>query len=85
MFNYTHDHLKNMGPFRIQLLLSNDTWSTVYTIAKKDKCSNSSTEWTSSNLDFKQENYGIKLIYDQIDSAHADMCFSKITITHSVC
>ena len=36
------------------------------------------------NLDFTAENYGIKLIYDQIDTAHADMCFSNITIIHSV-
>ena len=36
------------------------------------------------NLDFTVENHGIKLVYDQIDTAHADMCFSNITITHSV-
>ena len=28
--------------------------------------------------------HGIKLIFAGIDSAHSDMCFSKITITHSV-
>ena len=27
---------------------------------------------------------GVKLIYDQIDTPHADMCFSNITISHSV-
>ena len=31
----THHHLKNMGQLRIQLLLSDDIWSTVYTIEKK--------------------------------------------------
>ena len=72
----THPHLKNMGRFRIQLLLSDNTWLTHYTIT--------STDWTLLNLDFTQENYGIKIIYDKIDTAHADMCFSKITITHSV-
>ena len=35
-------------------------------------------------LDFTVENYGIKLILDQIDTAHSDLCFSNITITHSV-
>ena len=28
--------------------------------------------------------YGIKLVYDQIDTSHGDMCFSNITIIHSV-
>ena len=80
----TNDSLKSMGRFRIQLLLKDNTWSTQYTIAKNTQYSNSSTEWTLLNLDFTVENYGIKLIYDQIDTAHADMCFSNITITHSV-
>ena len=31
------DTHKNMGRFRIQLLLEDNTWSTVYTIAKNDK------------------------------------------------
>ena len=80
----THDHLKNIGRFSIQLLLSDNTWSTVYTIARNDKNNNTSTEWTLLNLDFTQENYDNKLICDQIETAHADMTFSKITITHSV-
>ena len=80
----TNDSLKSMGRFRIQLLLEDDIWSTQYTIAKNTQYSSTSTEWTLLNLDFTVENYGIKLIYDQIDTAHADMCFSNITITHSV-
>ena len=36
------------------------------------------------NIGFTVENYGIKLIYDQRDTPHADMCFSKVTTTHSV-
>ena len=28
--------------------------------------------------------YGINLTYDEIDTRHADMCFSNITRTHSV-
>ena len=66
------------------MLLGDDTWSTVYTIAKNDNYSDSSTDWTSLNLDFTEENYGNKLIYDQIDSTHADMRLSNITIKHSV-
>ena len=80
----TDDSLKPIGRFRIQLLLEDDTWSTQNTIAKNTQYSDSSTDWTLLNLNFTVEDYGIKLIYDQIDSAHADMCFSNITITHSV-
>ena len=80
----TNDSLKAMGPFRIQLFLEDDSWNTQYTIAKNIQYNTSSTEWTLLNLDFPLENYGIKLIYDKVDSAHADMCFSNITITHSV-
>ena len=73
-----------MGRFRIQILLENNTWSTQYSIAKNDDHSDNSTDWTLLSLDFTVENYGIKLIYDQLDTPHADMCFSNITITHSV-
>ena len=80
----TSDSHKAMGRFRIQLLLENNTWSTLYTIAKNSQYSDSSTEWTLLNLNFTMENYGIRLIYDEIDTAHADVCFSNITITPSV-
>ena len=80
----THPHLEIMGRLRIQLLPSDDNWSTVYTIAKNNQFDDNPTDWTLLNLDFTQDNYGIKLFYDQIDSAHADMFFSNITITHSV-
>ena len=80
----TNDSLKAMGRFRIQSLLEDNTWTTQYTVAKNTQYSNTSTDWTLLNLDFTVENYGIKLIYDQIESPHADMCFSNIMITHSV-
>ena len=80
----TNDSLKSMGRFRIQLLLEDNTWSTRYNTPKNDRYSDSSTQWTKLSLNFTEENYGIKLIYDEIDTAHADMCFSNITITHSV-
>ena len=80
----TYDSLKNMGRFRIQLLLDDNTWSTQYTIAKNTQYSDNSTDWTLLNLDFTVENYGIKLILDEIDTTHSDMCFSDITITQSV-
>ena len=73
-----------MGRFRIQLLLEDNTWTTQYTIAKITQYSDNSTDWTLINLDFTVKNYGIKLIYDEIDTPHADMCFSNTTITHSV-
>ena len=83
-FSISDDNLRRMGRFRVQLLLEDDTWTTQYTINKNTQYSNTSTDWTLLNLDFTVENYGIKLIYDQIVSPHADMCFSNITITQSV-
>ena len=80
----TNDSKKSMGRFRIQLLLEDNTWSTQYTIAKNSQYNNTSTEWKLLNLDFTVENFGVRLVYDQIDTPHADMCFSNITITHSV-
>ena len=80
----TNDSKKSMGRFRIQLLLEHNTWSTRYNIPKNDRYSDTSTDWTLVSLNFTEENYGIKLIYDQIDTPHADMCYSNITITHSV-
>ena len=73
-----------MGRFRIQLLLEDNTWSTHYTIPKITQYINSSTDWPLINLDFPEESYGKKLINDRLDTAHADICFSNITITHSI-
>ena len=73
-----------MGRFRIQLLLSDNTWSSRYNLSKNDLSSDTSTDWTLVNSNFTVEYYGIKLLYDEIDSAHADMCFNNITVTHSV-
>ena len=72
-----------MGRFRIQLLLEDNTWSTIYTFDKNTNYSSSLTDWTLFNLDFTIQNYDIKLIFDQIDTPHSDMCFRIITITHS--
>ena len=79
-----NDFKKSMGRFRIQLLLEDNTWSNRCNIPKNDPYCDSSTQWTLVNLNFTVENYGIKLIYDQIDTPHAEMCFSNITITPSV-
>ena len=75
---------KAMGRFRIQLLLEDNTWSTRNTLAKITQYTNTPTEWTLLNLDFTIKKFGFKLIYDQIESPLCDMCFSNITITHSV-
>ena len=83
-YSITDPNLRALGRFRIQLLLEDNTWSTQYTMAKNTQYSSTSSEWSLLCLDFTVENYGIKLIYDQIDTAHADICFSNITITHSV-
>ena len=83
-FLTSDNDLRGMGRFRIQLLLDDNTWSTQYTIAKNTHYSGNSTDWTLLNVDSTVENYGNKLTYDQIDKTLADMCFSNITITHSV-
>ena len=75
---------KSTGRFTIQLLIEDNTGSTQHTIAKNTQYSDSPTDWTLLNLSFTVENYGIKLFLDQIDTTHSDMCFSNITITHSV-
>ena len=76
-FSISDVNLRSMGRFRIQLLLDDNTWSTQYTIAENDRYSDNSTNWSLLNIDFTVENYGIKLVYDQIDTTHADMFFFK--------
>ena len=76
--------LGSMGRFRIQILTKDNVWLTKFNIPKNDQYSNAGTDWIILSLNITEENYGIKFIYDQIDSAHADMCFSNITITHSI-
>ena len=79
----TNDSLKGMARFRIQLLLEDNTYNIPrYNIPKIDRCSDLSTGWTLVSLIFTVENYGIKLIYDQIDAALDEMCFINKTITH---
>ena len=82
--NSTNDSLKAIGLIRIQLLLEDNTWSNRYNIPEIDRHSDISTDWTLVNLIFTVGKYGIKLIHDSIDTPHADMCFSRITITPSV-
>ena len=72
-----------MGRFQIQMLTKYNVWLTKFTIPKIDQYSNSATDWIILSLNINKDNYGVKFIYDGIDSAHADMCFSNISITHS--
>ena len=83
-FSISDVNLNAMGRFKILLLLENNAWTTQFVINENDQYSNNSTEWKLLNLDFTIKNYGIKLVYDRIKSAHADMSFSNIMITHSV-
>ena len=83
-FSSSDINLRSMGRFRIDILLDNNTWINKYTITENTQYSNNSTDWELLSLDFTEENYGIRLIYDRISTAHADMCFSDITITYSV-
>ena len=74
---------KAMGRFTIQILTKYNVWLTKFIIAKNDQFSDASTDWIMLNLNINDENFGVKFIYDQIDSAHGDMCFSNITISRS--
>ena len=75
--------LRSMGRFRIQILSKDNVWLTKFITNNNEQFSTLSSDWIILNLNITDENYGVKFIYDQIDSAHADMCFSNITITHS--
>ena len=75
---------RNMGMLEIQLL-RNGVWEMEYTMNKDTNFSTLSTDWTLFNMNIiSQPNYGIKIVYSGINSAHADMCFSDINITHSI-
>ena len=73
-----------MGRFRIQLFLEDITLCTRFNIPKNDRYSDSPTQWNLVGLTFNIKNHGIKLIYDETDTAVEDMCFRNISITHSV-
>ena len=80
----TDDKLKSVGRFRIQLLFEENTWNTRYNITDNDRQSDTSTDWIKLGLNFTVVNYGNKLVLDEIDTAHSNLCFSNITITHSL-
>ena len=80
----TNDSSKSMGRFGIELFLADNTWSTRCNIPKNDRHSDTSTDWTKLSLFLSVQNYGFKLIYNQIDTPHGDICFSNITIPHPV-
>ena len=77
------DSKKSMGPFRIEILMEDNTWSTRYNILKNYRYSDVSTQWHLLSVNFTEKNSGIKLIYDQKNTPHADMCFSNVTKIHS--
>ena len=80
----TDDFKKSMGRSRMLLILGDNTWSTQYTIAKSTQYSENPIDWTPLNLNFTIEDYGIKLSLEHIKTAHSDMCFSNISMIHSV-
>ena len=80
----TNDSLKSMGRFRLQLNLWGNKWSPRCKIPENETYRNSSIDWTLLSLKFTVEIYGIKLTNDQIERPHAEMCFSNITIPHSL-
>ena len=73
-----------MGRFRNQVSSEDDTWNSRFNIPEKDRYSELSTSWTLVSLIFNVKNYGIKLIYGEIDATHRDMSLSNFTIKPSV-
>ena len=74
----------NMGKLEIQLL-RNGVWETEYTMDNDTNFCKLSTDWNLFNMNIlSQPNNVIKLVYSGINSAHADICFSDINITHSI-
>ena len=67
-----------MGRFRVLLYLPNGQRHPKIIIAEKTKYSTTSKERMLIKLDFTEANFGIKLIYDEIDTGLADMYFSKV-------
>ena len=65
-FSISDENLRAMTRFRIQILLENGNWENKFTIEKNSQFSKSSTEWIRLSLNFTQENYGIRLIFDRI-------------------
>ena len=79
----TQGDSRAMGSFQIQILTKDNVWLTKLNIPKNTQFSISATDWIILNLSITDENYGVKFIYDQIDSGHGDMSFSNIIISHS--
>ena len=73
-----------MGRIRIEFLVPNGKWFSKYVIDKNTNFNATSQGWTLLNLDFTETNYGIKLVFDQLDTALAVLCFSNVVITHPV-
>ena len=83
-FSINNESLRNMGRLDIQLL-RNGSWENFYAIEKNTDFSIDATTWKLLNLDITvQPNYGIKLLYSGLNTAHGDMGFSNISITHSI-
>ena len=73
-----------MGRLDIQLL-RNGNWETEFNIEKNTNFSVDESTWTLLNMDIiSQPNIGIKLLYNGLNSAHSDMAFSDIIVTHSI-
>ena len=53
-FSTSDQNLQGMGRFRIQLLLEDNSWSTIYNINKNSQYSNGSTVWHLFDLDITQ-------------------------------
>ena len=75
---------RGMDILEIQLF-RNGVWQTEFTIEKDTNFTALSTDCSLLNMNkISQPNYGIKLIYYGINTAHADMCFSDNNKTHKI-
>ena len=73
-----------MAGLRTQFIIPIGHWYSKFIVAKTTNYSTISTDWNLVNIDFTEKKYGVKILYDELDSALADMCFSNNLIIPSV-
>ena len=65
-------------------MLPNGQWPSKNINANITDYSTTSTDWSLWNFDFTEANFGIRLVYEEIDTKLAGICISNTTITISV-
>ena len=82
MKSFSIGNSKAARRFRIHILLLNGQSFSKFTVTEKTNYSDNSIDWSFINIDFTESTYGIRLVYDQIDTSSADIRFSNFTLAH---